>query len=312
VDKRLLISVHDFFLACPNGGFFIFPQKRSCSYRPMSPRCLSTACDKRSVAHKAWRTARHIVRGAVLDVMHTRAKFLAVHDGMIDLLERGGFVRERVTVLPNPVRAWLDERCLAEFNSDILFVGRLEADKGIHVLAEAARQVGCRLRVIGDGPLRTMLSADYPEIDFLGRLDRQGIAKAARNARMVALPTLVRETYGLVAMEALASGIPVVISATACIGKEVAGAGMGVLCEAGSVESLAGNLRTLAADDSAVAAMSQAAYDRAPSLILSHADWCNKLIDIYCETLFDGQKTELLTPNKFAIERPLPLPRLGS
>lgn len=310
VDERLVMSLHDFFLVCPNGGFYIFPEDRPCSCRPMGLSCHATACDKRSVAHKAWRSARQVVRGAMLDIARTRTTFLAVHDGMIDLLGRGGLSRDRVSVLPNPVRPWLDTRCEAERNADILFVGRLEADKGIGVLADAARQAGCRLRVIGDGPLRPALANSHPEVEFLGRRDREGIAAIARDARLVAVPTLVRETYGLVAMEALASGIPVVISDTACIGEEVASAGMGVLCKAGSVSSLAVRLAALAHDDASIEAMSRSAYATARAAILSHADWCDRLIDIYGEKLSGARKGQPVSAATAPLAQPLPLARV--
>jgi len=281
VEERLLFSQHDFFLVCPNGGYYRFPDETKCELTPLNPRCLTTACDKRSQAHKAWRIARHFIRRFMIGVRRTATTFLVVHEGMVPLLERGGVSRDRIRVLRNPVTAWLDTRCEAEKNRSVLFVGRLEKDKGIHVLAEAARQANCHLCVIGDGPLRSGLQEAYPEIKFLGKCTHAQIAEAAKKARCVAVPTLVRETFGLVAMEALTSGIPVIISEAAFIAPEIVERGIGITCSPGSTRSLAKQLERLMSNDGMVGEMSQTAYRVAGSMAPTPVDWCRMLIGIY-------------------------------
>src|SRR5262245_61106930 len=55
VAHRVVITAHDFFIVCPNGGYFNFATEAPCRLRPMGLRCLLTACDRRSYAHKVWR-----------------------------------------------------------------------------------------------------------------------------------------------------------------------------------------------------------------------------------------------------------------
>ena len=82
----------------------------------------------------------------------------------------------------------------------------------VSILSQAARGADCRVRVIGDGPLRGVLSGEYPELELLGRRSKSEIGELVKGARCVVVPTLWRETFGLVTLEALTSGIPVIVS----------------------------------------------------------------------------------------------------
>ena len=137
VQDRLFMSTHDYFLVCPNGGQFNYPRHRGCELRPMSSACVLTQCDRRNYMHKLWRVARTAMRDALFDLADLEATVLAVHEGMIPYLVRGGIPRQRIKVLRNPVSPWCTDRIVAERNKQILFVGRLERDKGIDLLAGA-------------------------------------------------------------------------------------------------------------------------------------------------------------------------------
>ena len=43
-----LVSLHDYFLACPNGAYYRFSDRVPCSLTPMSIPCLAARCDSRS------------------------------------------------------------------------------------------------------------------------------------------------------------------------------------------------------------------------------------------------------------------------
>jgi glycosyltransferase involved in cell wall biosynthesis len=281
VENRLVLTAHDFFLACPNGGYYNYRRDQVCDLTPMSRACLSTACDKRHTAHKAWRSIRHSVRDRMLHLGRSTATVVAVHDGMVPLLERAGIARTAIDVVRNPIVPWHEAPLSAERNKETLYVGRLEHDKGIDLLLEAARRANAPLSVVGDGPLKGSLQALYPEAKFLGRLDRAGLSRASINARLVVVPTRVRETFGLVALEGLISGIPLITSASALIANEVVGLGMAVAVPPGDIETLAKVLASLQHDDLTVAGMSHAAAERARALAPTPAEWCDTLLELY-------------------------------
>jgi len=97
----------------------------------------------------------------------------------------------------------------------ILHVGRLAPEKNIDVLAEAwtvARErVGQRATFViaGEGPERRRLLAHLPWVRQLGFLDRDKLADVYASADICVLPSRT-ETCGLVALEAMASGLVVV------------------------------------------------------------------------------------------------------
>ena len=285
VADRLFVSTHDFFIACPNGGYYDYQAKRGCELRPMGGRCLLSHCDKRRRAHKIWRLARHALLASLFSFRDARATVLAVHEGMIPFLERGGVPREAVRVLRNPVRRWLDGRVEAERNRDILFVGRLEADKGVDLLCAAAAMLKTPLQVVGDGPLRAGLQQKYPEAAFHGRLERAQIAELAQRARLLAVPTRGRETFGLVAFEALMSGLPVVLSQYALAVDEIVEREIGLSCNPQTPQSLLAPLQRLLQNDALAARMSKKAHQQAQSLAPTPEQWGRSLMELYADAI---------------------------
>ncbi|MFI5615068.1 glycosyltransferase family 4 protein [Amycolatopsis sp. NPDC051903] len=91
-----------------------------------------------------------------------------------------------------------------------LYVGRLAAEKGLHRLAPLATPAGgFRLVLVGDGPARTHLQRTLPPCTtFTGMLHGDALAEAYRTADLFVFPSTT-DTLGLVLLEALASGLPV-------------------------------------------------------------------------------------------------------
>ncbi len=304
VTGRLVLSTHDFFLVCPNGGYFDFRKRAPCDLTPLSRQCLVTNCDKRNFGHKLWRVARHLMRDRLFDVASASASVVAVHEGMVPLLERGGVPDHAIRVLRNPVTPWLPRRVEAERNRTLLYVGRLELDKGVDTLAMAANRIGAKLTVVGDGPLRGRLQALCPDADLLGRLPPEAIGAVARSARLVVLPTRVRETFGLVALEAAKSGLPVVSSTSALITDQLVAAGAGLACPPDDPDALADHLARLAHDDAAIETMSRRGHAAAPGMAPSETEWGALLVDLYrdilartgARTVSDGETSAFRPP----------------
>jgi glycosyltransferase involved in cell wall biosynthesis len=185
--------------------------------------------------------------------------------------------------LRNPVVAWSDKRITAEQNREILFVGRLEKDKGIDLLAAAARRIGATMTVVGDGPLRSELSAEYPEVKFLGYRQRQQVVEIAKRARVVVSPSRWRETFGLTTLEALMSGIPVVVSRFALLADEVSRHGLGLQCNPYDQDELSAILQRLLQNDELVTAMSHRAFTAAGQLANTPEQWADDLLTLYAE-----------------------------
>jgi phosphatidylinositol alpha-mannosyltransferase len=99
----------------------------------------------------------------------------------------------------------------------ILFIGRHEPRKGLDVLLEAMAELpaNVRLWIAGDGPdtdlLRTRVAGDV-RIEWLGRISDDEKARRLRAADVFCAPSLRGESFGVVLLEAMAAGTPVVAS----------------------------------------------------------------------------------------------------
>jgi glycosyltransferase involved in cell wall biosynthesis len=122
-----------------------------------------------------------------------------------------------------------DPKPVAERPLRILFVGRLVEMKGCAYLIEAFPEISRRipdaeLVVIGDGPFRNDLETLARNLDvrvqFLGAVAPDIVKQHLREARVFCLPSITAsngnfESFGMVLLEAQASGVPVVTSAVA-------------------------------------------------------------------------------------------------
>lgn len=308
VADRLVLTAHDYFLTCPNGGYFVYPRQSPCELRPGGWQCLVTDCDRRHYGHKLWRFVRHQIRRALLDLAHSKALVLAVHDGLVPYLLRAGLPGEQVRVLRNPVAAWQPRRVAANHNTDFFFIGRVDEDKGADLFADALAITGLPGQIIGAGALSEPLARSHPGLRIHGWQARDRIAELAADARAVVLPTRSRETFGIVALEALMSGIPVIVSRFAAIADEVQRNGVGAVCHPYDVDALAFLLEEFADDDRGIEEMSRRAIQCGRSMAPTHAEWTASLLEIYQERL--GSSAPPSRPLR-ATASPVALPLAG-
>ncbi|WP_404477818.1 glycosyltransferase family 4 protein [Novosphingobium sp. BL-52-GroH] len=287
VRGRLLVHAHDFFFTCPNGAMFDFGKSAPCPAKPMSLQCVTTACDRRGRTSKVWRVARQAIQDRLL--ADYRPPLLLIHGGMAGYFARSGLTQADMVVLPNPVVPFTGERILAERNRDVLFVGRIEATKGIDLAAEACRRAGVRLVAVGTGDLLEDLRARYPEMAWVGRRSHDQIAQFARQARVAVMPSRHIEPFGLAAVEALWSGLPVISSADALIAPDIEAAEAGLCVDPRNLGAFAVALASIFADDRRTRVMSENAKRRTGGLALFPDQWIDALLEAYAGYLDWGR-----------------------
>ncbi|OAN66494.1 glycosyltransferase family 4 protein [Sphingomonas sp. TDK1] len=291
VLDRVVLSAHDFFLACPNGSYSLLKTGEVCTLSPMSLRCIATNCDRRNYVHKLWRVTRQAIQRYFYN-RRTSPPILAIHEAMRPFLMRAGIPSSAIRTLPNPVTAWTQTRIVAEENRDILFVGRLEETKGADLAAQACKMAGAKLRCIGDGVLRAALSRN-PAVQLEGRQNAAGIAAIAAQARLLVMPSRYPEPYGLVAAEAAWSGLPVIAPPTAFLTGDLVAAGAGMAVEPRDTANFAATLRRIIDDDALCAQMSHAAFSGTRAIALDPDAWIDRLLDTYSERLSISSAAEL-------------------
>jgi glycosyltransferase involved in cell wall biosynthesis len=134
----------------------------------------------------------------------------------------------------------------------LVTVGRLVEEKGYDVLLDALvrlRDDGLRVRLdlVGDGPLGVSLATKAAplgdDVAFHGARSRDEIAALLAGAHALVVPSR-REGLGMVALESLAVGCPVIASATGGL-IELVGEGDGALVPPGDPDALAAAIRRL-------------------------------------------------------------------
>ena len=265
-------TMHEYFLHCPNGGFYNFQKGEVCALRPMSLACWRTHCDSRNYPFKLWRNLRQFAASHLAHLAESFADIVLLSDLQERVLQNclpKGAAIHRVS---NPVEAEPLGHKDDPREGDFLFVGRLSAEKGAFLFAEAARRAGVTPVFIGDGPVAEELRARFPQARLLGWRSPAEVRAAMRAARALVFPSLWYETFGLTALEAKAMGTPVIV-ADACAAREAVTHDVtGLWFKSGNVDALASAIRELA-NDVVIARMSRASYDAywaAPSTLARH------------------------------------------
>ncbi|WP_424363446.1 glycosyltransferase family 4 protein [Methylocystis parvus] len=253
-------TMHEYFLHCPNGGFYNFPKGDVCALKPMSMACWGTNCDSRNYPFKLWRNARMFVAQHVAHLAETFSDIVLLSDlqekVLATCLPKGAAIH-RVT---NPVEAEPLGPKADPRSGDFLFVGRLSAEKGAFLFAEAARRAGVTPVFVGDGPIAGELQARFPQARLLGWKSPREAREAMRAARALVFPSLWYETFGLTALEAKAMGTPAIV-ADGCAAREAIEDGVtGLWFRSGDADSLASAIRELN-NDAVITQMAKAAYD---------------------------------------------------
>jgi glycosyltransferase involved in cell wall biosynthesis len=152
----------------------------------------------------------------------------------------------------------------------VVYVGRLSDDKGVEVLIAAWKlwgELAPRLVIIGDGPRRDVLErvaraqTRLDQIFFTGHLPAAETHALFRSARMAVVPSRAFEGFPMVIREALAFGVPMVVSDIGAMANIVADSGCGVAFAVGDPAALAHAAQKLWDDPQRMRQMGRTALD---------------------------------------------------
>jgi len=161
---------------------------------------------------------------------------------------------------------------------NLLFVGGLDSAhyfKGLNVLLEALGQLqntNWTLRIIGTGNLQTKYETKSlvlglnNKVKFLGKVDETTLIKSYQESDIFILPSInSHEAFGLVLMEAMACGVPIIASRLPGVRKVFRDNIDGYSCQVGDSADLAAKLDLLIADEPKRQAMGRSARSYAVS-----------------------------------------------
>lgn len=279
---RSVFTLHEYFLACPNGGFFDYRRNEICTRPALGLSCLTTNCDARRAAHKAWRVARSAVSlwpgrlpsglRDLICISDTQARIMAPY------LPSGAKVHR----VSNPVSG-AGPAVNAPANNRYVFVGRLSPEKGAVMFAEAARDLGLEAVFVGEGPEADAIRRANPDARLTGWVSPAEVQAELEAARAMVFPSVWYECQPLATIEALLRGVPVVTGRWCAAAETITDGVNGALYAEPSIDALKGALRRVPGigkfDTTDLAAMTDPATHR------------DRLIEIY-----DGMLTRSDAP----------------
>ncbi len=302
-----LVHAHDWLVAHPAialAEFFDVP-------------LVSTIHATEAGRHSGW------VSGAVSRQVHALESWL-VHESD-SLITCSASMREEITelfgpglaettVIPNGIDTdgWpFATRRPHDGAPELLFFGRLEYEKGVHDAIAALPRIrrthpGATLTIAGDGTQLDFLSAQARKhkvlkaTKFIGRVDHEGLVRLLHKADVAVLPSHY-EPFGIVALEAAATGTPLVTSNIGGLGEAVIDGVTGVSCPPRNVAALADAVRRVLDDPAAAQQRAVAARDR-----LGDFSWPN-VADHTAQVYLAAKRAERQPqPRRLIVERPLP------
>ncbi len=211
----IAMTLHNYRLLCANA--MLFREGRPCEecvgthpWRAVPYRCYRGSAFASAVAASAIEVARRLGVWGDVSVFITLTEFAKQR------FVAAGLTADRLIVKPNFVDDPGSRTNPASASNTILFVGRLSEEKGVRTLLDAWRDAALddlELLIVGDGPLAGELRATAPPaVRFAGRVPPAQVVELMRQARAMAFPSVWYEGQPMVLLEALAAGLPLVVS----------------------------------------------------------------------------------------------------
>jgi glycosyltransferase involved in cell wall biosynthesis len=166
------------------------------------------------------------------------------------IIERYVHIKPEIIVIHNGVRLLPHKFSMIDVTAkkrDILFCGRLFFTKGAEVLIRAFSKMASlkkyKLKLVGEGPLKEKLHDLVNELEisdkvsFLGYKQPTEVRKIMQNSKIVVVPS-IDEPFGLVALEAMSEGVPLISTTAGGLKEFVINGVNGIAVPPGDVDSL--------------------------------------------------------------------------
>jgi glycosyltransferase involved in cell wall biosynthesis len=145
-----------------------------------------------------------------------------------------------------------------------VYVGRLGAEKGLHTLLSAWKQMrGYTLKIAGAGALRDSLQqqaqSECLDVEFLGALACDDVFRIVSDADFLIMPSEAYEVFGLAVIEAYACGTPVLAARIGGLAEIVIDGKTGATFESGNSNDLANKANFLRNDREALSRLRRGA-----------------------------------------------------
>lgn len=238
-DFKVVVTLHDYFMFCHNGGLYNFKSNQICKLNPSSLRCYFCNCDSRSYFHKLWRDIRQVIHARVIK---KNKNFGVITIGQLNEdVSRQSLAKyaKKWYRVQNPIDLNSQEFVRISENDCYFMVGRISEEKGFRMFCKVMTELKLKGCILGDGPIRRELEQKYPNIEFLGWHSGQKKSELIkRKAKCLVYPSLWYEGSPLTPIEFKSYGIPSIVSDMSAAAEQVTDGKDGYLFRIGDEDAL--------------------------------------------------------------------------
>lgn len=242
---RCIVTFHDYFFMCPNGGFFNYKNNKICEIKPLSLQCIKCNCDSRSYFFKIYRIIRHFVQKNIVKINSKIKYVVCISDYSYNILKKG--IKEKAIVkrINNPIDVRKEQIVNIENNNYYIYVGRVAKEKGVKLFCNAIKELGYKGIVVGDGEELEELQKEFIDIDFVGWKNSKDVFEYMKKARALIFPSLCNEGAPLTILEALSIGLPCIVTDKCASSEFIENSVNGLIFKRNNIESLKENIKIL-------------------------------------------------------------------
>lgn len=259
--KPTVKFVHDAKFFCPHLGRKIIPFTGELCHYPVGIHCFNRkGCypfhvNGGGVFHNLH---KFLFVSYELSVSKVLEKIIVGSEYMHDELVRNGFAPKKIRIIPCYTDKVFDIRGFQPEKRLILCIGRFDGVKGIPQFIESLnflKEQEWRAEIVGDGPFRWEVEEKIKHfglgsrIKLLGRLPNDQTDWCYQRCRMVVMPSMIPESFGLVGIEAMAFSKPVIAFDSGGIRNWLVDGETGFLVERGNIKGLANRISQLLKDE---------------------------------------------------------------
>ncbi|MEM1510009.1 MAG: glycosyltransferase family 4 protein [Sulfolobales archaeon] len=248
----LFLTMHSYSYVCPTGWKVKFPQTIPCNTTPPSSACIRCMYSMhRNFQIPITRLLKGLYQQCALKKLLDESDIVISPSRLLARKVKEEIGGKHVLHIPNPLpRDFAIEVPMKPRENAALFIGRLEYEKGAHLLPEVAKLMKpVRLYVVGGGRLAKYIKENSPEnLVFRGYVTLEEKRELLNKVSVVVVPSIYCDTYPTVVLEAFATGRPIVAFDLGGPKELIEDTGGGLVVKPYDIEDFAIKARALAED----------------------------------------------------------------
>ncbi|MCC6153125.1 MAG: glycosyltransferase [Candidatus Hydrogenedentes bacterium] len=269
----VVMTCHDFRVTCPVSTHISHGQPCNRCIHGSTMSCFTQNCRNNRLESAAFALRSGVAKS--FSLFHDNVDlFLAPSQFIKQRMVEAGLPEEKLRVVPNMVRMTkgVSDPGAGRYGA---FVGRIAPEKGIDTLLEATWRAGMPLHIAGHATAVPQSTA--PNVQWVGHLSGDALTNFYKSARFIVVPSRWAEVFGLVVVEAMMLGIPVIAANAGALPEIVEHGVTGFLFNAGDSQDLARCMMALWKDADLCRRMGQAGRAKAMQMYTARQYYVNLL-----------------------------------